>query len=69
YTVFKENWSYTNKRPIDCLSNTPNANTEATIVSNLVGCFYSKLCRLVKLANIDEEQIQLQFFHRLLSTN
>ncbi|CAG8481667.1 3603_t:CDS:2 [Cetraspora pellucida] len=37
--------------------------------SDPVGHFYSKLCKLARLAGIDEQQIRLQFLHGISSDN
>ncbi|CAG8747174.1 10896_t:CDS:2, partial [Cetraspora pellucida] len=75
YTVFDEDWSFADGHPTNCIVNLPNANVTAekqrilfgsTVQgSDLVGQFYSKLCKLARLAGIDEQLIQLQFIHKL----
>nr|CAG8472691.1 14231_t:CDS:2 [Entrophospora candida] len=76
HIIFDEDWSYIDGRPTDRLPNAPNSNTGNTVVvagirlgSEPVGRFYSNLRRLARLANIDEQQIRLQFLRGLSPTN
>ncbi|CAG8724844.1 17141_t:CDS:10, partial [Cetraspora pellucida] len=63
HTVFDEDWSFANGHPTNHIVNLPNANGGQSIVADEIRL--GQLCKLARLASIDEQQIRLQFIHEL----